>query len=530
MNAIGASELVRTICASAGIAGVVATQGVSPEVDPEEWPHARYVLIWGWNPMSTAPHLWRKLLEARAQRRQARRRRPLPQPHREGRRRAPAPAPRDRRGAGAGDDARGPRRRPRRRGVVPRPHRRLRRAARAARRARRSSTGPGSAAWTRRRSPRIATRVRHHPAGAAAARRRRPAPPRSADRLPHARLPAGAGRRLAPPRRRLLLHPDGDRDAVPSAVLDGAELRAGRSRRINMSQLGEALTDPRLDPPVKALVVWSSNPAQIAPDQERVLAGLRREDLFTGRARAVHDRHRAPRRRRPAGDDPARAPRRASSPGATTTSPSTSRRSSRSARRSRTPRPSGCSPRGWVSTTRRFSETDEELLERLLDGDPGGVALERPARARLAEDRPRPGARRRTPRATSAPRPGRLGLQRRLARRRRRRPAPLLRPAGRGRRRRARRALPARADHAEDPPLPQLDLRQPAPPALGAAGAVRGVNPDDAAARGIADGATVRVCNDRGSFSAPCRVSDDARPGVVVAPMGWWNGDYADGR
>ena len=63
MNALGASELVRTICATAGIAGVTATHGVSPEVDPEEWPHARYLLLWGWNPMSTAPHLWRILLE-----------------------------------------------------------------------------------------------------------------------------------------------------------------------------------------------------------------------------------------------------------------------------------------------------------------------------------------------------------------------------------------------------------------------------------------------------------------------------------
>ena len=39
--------------------------GISPEVDPEEWPNARYVIVWGWNPMSTAPHLWRKLLDAR---------------------------------------------------------------------------------------------------------------------------------------------------------------------------------------------------------------------------------------------------------------------------------------------------------------------------------------------------------------------------------------------------------------------------------------------------------------------------------
>ena len=70
MNALGASELVRTICATAGIAGVGATHGLSPEVDPEEWPHARYLLLWGWNPMSTAPHLWRILLET--QRRGAR--------------------------------------------------------------------------------------------------------------------------------------------------------------------------------------------------------------------------------------------------------------------------------------------------------------------------------------------------------------------------------------------------------------------------------------------------------------------------
>ena len=65
MNALGASALERTICATAGLTGVAAAHGVSPEVDPEEWSHARYLLVWGWNPMSTAPHLWRKLLDAR---------------------------------------------------------------------------------------------------------------------------------------------------------------------------------------------------------------------------------------------------------------------------------------------------------------------------------------------------------------------------------------------------------------------------------------------------------------------------------
>jgi anaerobic selenocysteine-containing dehydrogenase len=52
------------------------------------------------------------------------------------------------------------------------------------------------------------------------------------------------------------------------------------ARIVNMSQLGSALTT--LDnPPVKAIVVYNSNPAAVAPDQNRVLKGFRREDLFT---------------------------------------------------------------------------------------------------------------------------------------------------------------------------------------------------------------------------------------------------------
>ena len=75
--------------------------------------------------------------------------------------------------------------------------------------------------------------------------------------------------------------PTATASAIPSGDLDRPDLRRNGARAINMSQLGAALTDPELDPPVGALVVWSSNPAQIAPDQERVIAGLRRQDLFT---------------------------------------------------------------------------------------------------------------------------------------------------------------------------------------------------------------------------------------------------------
>jgi anaerobic selenocysteine-containing dehydrogenase len=52
------------------------------------------------------------------------------------------------------------------------------------------------------------------------------------------------------------------------------------ARLINMSELGRVLNDVK-EPPVKALVVYNSNPAAIAPDQTSVTAGLRREDLFT---------------------------------------------------------------------------------------------------------------------------------------------------------------------------------------------------------------------------------------------------------
>jgi anaerobic selenocysteine-containing dehydrogenase len=52
-------------------------------------------------------------------------------------------------------------------------------------------------------------------------------------------------------------------------------------RTINMIQLGRALTDREMTPPVRALYVYSSNPAAVCPNQTLVLKGLAREDLFT---------------------------------------------------------------------------------------------------------------------------------------------------------------------------------------------------------------------------------------------------------
>jgi anaerobic selenocysteine-containing dehydrogenase len=55
-------------------------------------------------------------------------------------------------------------------------------------------------------------------------------------------------------------------------------------RTINMIRLGEALTTRDAGvggPPVRALVVYNSNPAAVAPDRNTVQRGLARDDLFT---------------------------------------------------------------------------------------------------------------------------------------------------------------------------------------------------------------------------------------------------------
>jgi anaerobic selenocysteine-containing dehydrogenase len=56
------------------------------------------------------------------------------------------------------------------------------------------------------------------------------------------------------------------------------------------------------------------------------------------------------------------------------------------------------------------------------------------------------------------------------------------------------------------------------------------IHPDDAAPRGLADHAQVRVFNDRGSYRCSCRVSDRARPGVVNGLGIWWRKFGQDGR
>lgn len=63
------------------------------------------------------------------------------------------------------------------------------------------------------------------------------------------------------------------------------EVYAPDVRTLNMRDLGNDLCNRVMDPPVRALVVYGSNPMVSMPNQARIEEGLRRADLFT----VVHD-------------------------------------------------------------------------------------------------------------------------------------------------------------------------------------------------------------------------------------------------
>ncbi len=61
-------------------------------------------------------------------------------------------------------------------------------------------------------------------------------------------------------------------------------LKNKQTRVINMNQIGEALVT-NMEPAVRSMYVYNSNPALVAPDTNKVHQGLAREDLFL----VVHD-------------------------------------------------------------------------------------------------------------------------------------------------------------------------------------------------------------------------------------------------
>jgi len=512
MNALGASDLERTICATAGIAGAVGTHGLSPEVDPEEWPHARYVIVWGWNPMSTAPHLWRKLLDAR----KAGARLVVVDPFRSRTARVADEHLRPLPGTD-GALALGMMRAVADAGLVDEEWSR----------AHASGLDEQLAAladWPLERAAELT--------GVAAEDIARVGTEFARARPALLRLGVGAQRHLGAPAAYSTIAslpaltgawrdrgggcsyiPTATAAAVSSHPLERIDLKPRPTRSINMSQLGSALTDPRLDPPVRALVVWNSNPASIAPEQERVLEGLRREDLFT----VVLEQFMTDTARHadvilPATtqlehldvvfswghhyltwNDPAIEPRGEAVP------------NTEAFRRI-------AAALGLEDPC--FGDTDEELVEALLEPGPPLPGLRERGWAKIDLGQgPAPHADGGFKTAS-----GKLELH-----------ADYEPPAEV-----ADAELAERFPYALVTPKTHLFLNssfanqerqhaaQPHPELV--------MNPSDADAAGVADGVLARVYNDRGSFRCVTRVSEDARPGVLVAPMGWWNADWPGGR
>jgi anaerobic selenocysteine-containing dehydrogenase len=526
-DAIGGSTLVRTICASAGVAGTMATNGASPEVDPEEWVHARTIVVWGWNPLSTAPHLWKLILEAR--RRGAR---------------LIAVDPFRSRTARVADTHLRP---------LPGTDAAL---ALGVMRAL-LDAGLADGEWCRAHAlgydelvERLADEtVEDHAAhcGVPAADVRELARALAQDQPSLIRLGVGAQRHAgAPIAYRTIAcipalagswrHRGGGLAYIPTGMfgvlreerLARPHLRQGTARSLNMSRIGEALADPSLDPPVAALIVWNSNPAAIAPDQERVLEGLRREDLFTVVCEqfmtdtAAHADVILPATTQLEHldivwswghhyltlNEPAIAPVGESRPNSEIFR---------------------LLARRLGLTDPCFEETDEEMLAMALEGDPAGISLSGLRERGYAKIDRGQGT---SPHAEGgfATPSGKLELICERLADAGFDPLPHYDPPCEV----ADEQLAARFPLALLTPKTHLFLNstfangrrqhaaQPDPYVV--------IHPDDAESRGIADGATVRVHNDRGSFACRAIVSDDARAGVAVAPMGWWNRDYAGGR
>jgi anaerobic selenocysteine-containing dehydrogenase len=320
------------------------------------------------------------------------------------------------------------------------------------------------------------------------------------------------------------------------AYLERPDLVPPGTRTVNMVQLAEALHGELPGPPVRALYVFNSNPAAVAPDQSRVLAGLRREDLFT----VVHeqfqtdtadyadillpattqlehfDLHGSYGHLYVQANNPAIAPLGEAKPNTEVFR---------------------LLARAMGFEPELFEESDEELARNSL-GEPradarggafSGISFDDvkagPVRLKLPEDWA-PFAQGNFPTPS-----GKCELYSEREARAGRDPLP--------------RYVPPHEDPQTRPELaakyPLQMLTPPAPSFLNssfvnvdvlrkAAGEVTvEIHPTDAAERGIADGQAVTVFNGRGRFRAKAVVGEAVKPGVVVSLGCWWTRYTADG-
>ena len=66
-HALGASRLDATICSAAGSNGLASVHGGSVGMSVEQFDHARLILLWGTNPVTSSVHLWRRIQAAKRQ-------------------------------------------------------------------------------------------------------------------------------------------------------------------------------------------------------------------------------------------------------------------------------------------------------------------------------------------------------------------------------------------------------------------------------------------------------------------------------
>ncbi|MGW5669411.1 molybdopterin-containing oxidoreductase family protein [Micromonospora sp. NPDC003776] len=301
-------------------------------------------------------------------------------------------------------------------------------------------------------------------------------------------------------------------------VVRPPDLPAPPARSINMSRLAAVLTG-EADPPVTSLVVFNANPAATAPDQTRLLTGLRRDDLHTvvleqrwtdtcdyadvvlpATMQPEHlDLHTSYGHHYTTLNLPA-----TEAPGEALPNTEIFRRIAAA----------------LGLDHPRLRDSDEDLARQLLHGSPvsfeelrettyarttgvavgsapyaaggfptpdGRARLHDPSLARLGVD-PLPGF---TPPVEA----GDAALATRF-------PLVLLAPAGK---------FLMNSTFASLP----WHTRRTGPPRVH-------LHPDDAAARGLVDGAAVRVHNDRGAFLAGVAVNDATRPGLAFTYKAYW--------
>ncbi len=274
---LGASLLDRTICASAGKAGWGAVVGASMGMDVEEYPNSSLILIWGSNAVTSNLHFWTRAQEAK--RRGARL--VAIDPYRS----ATADKCHEHVALLPGTDAAlafGIMQVLIADGLLDRDYIDRHTIGFDALAARAAAWTPERTAQTCGIAPEQVVRLAREYGTI------RPAAIRLNYGMQRARGGGNAVRAIAclPALVGAWRHPAGGAllsssgtFPVDTAVLERTDLIRGSPRTINMSTIGDALT--RLaDPPVRAIYVYNSNPVAVAPESSRVVEGFSREDLF----------------------------------------------------------------------------------------------------------------------------------------------------------------------------------------------------------------------------------------------------------